>query len=534
MSIFYFENLSDESRQLARTARAFSECEILPNTSRIEAKEGGLLAALLKKAGEIGLLMTDIPEEFGGLGLSRVSSTVVLENMTDVGSFAVTFACHTGIGTIPLIYFGREEQKKKYLPKLATGEMISAYALTEPQSGSDALSIRTRATISPDGKYYLLNGEKIFCTNANIADLIIIFAKVQGEHFTAFLVERNTPGLSFGREEVKMGLHGSSTASVILNDAKVPIENVLGELGKGHKIAFDTLNLGRFKLGSACLGNLRRVMEEILPYVKERKQFGRPIAEFGLIRQKIAQIACLTYVLESLIYRIAGQMDDQKDSSIAVVESLATSAAIAKVYGSEALAFAADEAVQIFGGYGFISDYAVERYYRDCRVYRIFEGTNEICRLLIASQLMRGLDGNLASLEKIGDASPDVLSLIEEAGKLACLVRLVAQKAGSCLGEAIKIRQTVAGAIADLAIESVAYESAVARAALLEQTKHKMAGHAANMCRYYAAWRGPALRAIARQTFNNIAEKTKISGLEALQTDADKLCDEIVTRILSE
>ncbi|MFH0799898.1 MAG: acyl-CoA dehydrogenase family protein [Pseudomonadota bacterium] len=566
--IFIPENLDENQLALAEMTREFSRRETFAVTERIEAKEAGLLPELIRKAGGLGLLMAEIPEAHGGLGLSKVTSTVIAENMTCQGSFSVAFTCHTGIGTLPLLYYGTEEQKAKYLPKLATGEMIGAYALTESESGSDALAARTRAVLSPDKKNYILNGEKMYCTNGGIADIITVFAKVDGDKFTAFIVKRGTPGFSTGKEEEKMGLHGTSTVTLILNDAVVPVEDVLGQVGRGHKIAFNTLNIGRFKLGAACVGSSKRMIEAIAPQANQRHQFGKPIGSFELIRQKIARIACRTWLLESLVYRYAGDLDaslDALDKKAAdyfdrvhdAIEELSVEGAIAKVYGSEALSFTSDESVQIFGGSGFIGGYVVEQEYRDCRVNRIFEGTNEICRLIIPGTLIkRALKGRIPMMERLGEVLGGMKSgfeaskrpapfgaLVDQVEGLKRLVIYVTGVAVQKLGEGIKERQAVAEVIADLAIESYAFDSGVARAiAVMEGEEAEKALRCAAICEAGLSERVPQLIARARQALINIAggdEKEFTPYLKGLSrliqpiaADTDKIYDSIASRIL--
>lgn len=407
------ENISQEQLAIGKTCADFFAGEVLPLAHDIEEQKEGVAVALLKKAGELGLLMVEIPEAYGGLGMDKTTATIVSEYSSLQGSFAVTFMCHTGIGTLPILYYGTAAQKEKYLPKLATGEYVGAYALTEAGSGSDALGAKTRATLSKDGKHYILNGSKMFITNGRWADVITVFAKVDGDKFTAFIVETKLKGVSYSAEEKKMGIKGSSTVVINLDDAHVPVENVLGEIGRGHKIAFNVLNVGRWKLGSAAVGKNKEILKHMVKYTKERKQFGKTLTEFGLIRKKISDVAMLSFVTESIVYRIAGLYDDAiakldkadpeyDRKSIEAIEEYAIEASIAKVYGSEALWKVADEGVQALGGYGFIAEYPMESAQRDCRINRLFEGTNEINRLIIPGTLLkRGMAGKFDMMGEI-------------------------------------------------------------------------------------------------------------------------------------
>ena len=485
-SVYSPEDFDETVRMIAETTRTFVEREVLPVLDEMEADKARMLEEsprLMRKAGEQGLLAPDIPEAYGGLELPKVVSSIIAENLSEAGGFAVTVGAHTGIGTLPIVYFGTEAQKQKYLPKLASGEWVAAYALTEPGAGSDALGIKTTATPVEDGKYYVLNGTKQFISNAGFADLFTVFAKINGEQFTAFLVERDTPGLSFGPEEHKMGIRSSSTRQVILEDVKVPAENIVGEIGKGHKIAFLVLDVGRYKLGAGAVGGAKVALRDAAKYAKQRVQFGLPLAKFGAIKEKLARMAILTYVAESAVYRTVGLIDETierlgKAATVEAIEEFAVEASIAKVFGSEVLDYVVDEAVQIHGGYGYIQEYAVERAYRDSRINRIFEGTNEINRLLIPGMLLRrALKGELPLYEAATKLQEELLEpafgeppadnferldgYVEGLKKLALMTAgLAAQK----FGEKIAKEEEVLLRVADIATAAFAAESALLRA----------------------------------------------------------------------
>src|SRR5712671_1874458 len=420
--VFTPEDFTEQHQLIGQTAEEFAVNEILPNAEKIEHKDFAISRDLLKKAGDLGLSAVEIPEAYGGLEMDKVTAAVIADHIAKYAGFATTWGAHSGIGLLPIVYFGTEEQKQKYLPKLAAGEIVGAYALSESSSGSDALNCRTRAELSKDGKHYILNGEKMWITNAGFADLFTVFAKIDGEKFSAFLIERTFPGFSVGAEEHKMGIRGSSTCPLILNDCKVPVENLLGEIGKGHVIAFNILNVGRFKLGAMCVGGGRVSLENAIGYAKQRKAFNKVIADFGLVREKIANMATLLFVGEAVVSRTVGMMDvaladvdksgaDAAKETRKAIEEYAVECSIVKVWGSEMIDYIVDETVQIYGGYGFVEEYPAERAYRDARINRIFEGTNEINRLIITGFLMkRAVSGQLALMPAIKKLMDEVLA----------------------------------------------------------------------------------------------------------------------------
>jgi alkylation response protein AidB-like acyl-CoA dehydrogenase len=531
--VFTPEDFSEQHQLIGQTAEEFAINEIVPNIEKIEHKDFSVTRALLKKAGELGLSGVEIPEAYGGLEMDKVTAAVIADHIAKYAGFATTWGGHTGIGTLPIVYFGTEEQKKKYLPRLAAGEIVGAYALSEASSGSDALNCRARAELSKDGKHYVLNGEKMWITNAGFADLFTVFAKVDGEKFTAFLVEKIFPGFSIGAEEHKMGIRGSSTCPIILNDCEVPVENVLGEIGKGHVIAFNILNVGRFKLGAMCVGGARVALENSIAYAKQRKAFNKVIADFGLVREKLANMAALIYVGESLVYRTVGMMDaalnevdksaaDSARQTLKAIEEYAVECSIIKVWGSEMIDYVVDETVQIYGGYGFVEEYPAERAYRDARINRIFEGTNEINRLIITGFLLkRAMSGQLPLMPAIKKLMDEVLagpSLSEEIeGPLAEERKLVAQAkkfglfaAGAATQkymQAIQDQQEIMGAIADIVIETYAMESAVLRAQKIASSQGE--GSAAlliAMTRVYLSQAMEKIEAAARKIIAAVAE----------------------------
>jgi len=485
--VFTPGDISDDQRLIGQTAAEFVAKEVLPMIPDLEKHKEGVMPQLLRKAGEIGLLGAGIPEMYGGSELDKVATTILSEKISVYASFAVAFGGTTGIGTIPIVYFGTEEQKKKYLPKIATGEWLSAYCLSEPQAGSDALATRTRAQLSPDGKHWILNGQKMWITNGGFADVYIVFAKVDGEKFSAFIVERNTPGFSVGAEENKMGIRGSSTVPLFLENARVPSQNLLHEIGRGHIVAFNTLNAGRHTLGVSCLGGSKKALEEASKYAKERVAFGRPIASFGLIQAKLGEMAIRIYALESMIYRTAGTLEaavstsgvDKVTRAMQALEEYAIESSISKIAGSETLDYCVDEGLQIFGGYGFHEDYPMARAYRDSRINRIFEGTNEINRMVIIQMLMKrtmaGVLPLIAAAKKLAD---DLLAgpqgeeasggdFAEQERSLAQAKKVFLLAAGAAVEkfrEKLADHQEIVSSLANIVIEIYAMESSLRRA----------------------------------------------------------------------
>ena len=456
-SVFTPEDFTEEHKAIAKTAREFFTNEVAPNLEKILHHEPGVAVAALRKSAELGLTSITIPEEYGGLGLDLATAMIAGEQLSGDGSYAGWHGAHTGIGTLPIVYFGTEEQKRKYLPKLATAEMIAAYALTEPHAGSDALAARTRADLNPEGTHYILNGQKMWITNGGAADLITVFAKINGEQFTAFLVERGFGGVNSGAEEKKMGIKGSSTTALYLDNVRVPVENVLGEIGRGHIIAFNILNIGRLKLGAFTTGGAKQVLAESIKYAKNRVAFGHPIAEFGAIRHKLAEMALRIYATESMVWRTVGMI--APNESLKTIEEFAIECSIIKVFASEMLDYVVDEGVQIHGGYGYHQDYAVERAYRDSRINRIFEGTNEINRLLIPGMLFkRAMRGQIPLVAAAKKAMTDIepADLVTNAKKIALMAMGVAYQRYLT---ALEQQQEILMSIADIIMEAYAMES---------------------------------------------------------------------------
>ncbi len=483
--VFTPEDFTDEHRAIARTTEEFWNKEVAPNLEAIQHQEPGVAVSILKKAGELGLLAAAIPEQYGGMEMDLTSALVIAEQMGRDGSYAAWHGAHTGIGMLPILLFGTPEQKQKYLPRLSSGELIGAYCLTEPHAGSDALAARTRADASADGRTYTLNGQKMWITNASAAGLFTVFAKIGGEQFTAFLVERGYPGVTIGAEEKKMGIKGSSTCAIYLDNVPVPAENVLGEIGRGHIIAFNILNLGRLKLGPFAVGGAKAVIAASARYAKERHAFGKPIAEFGMIRHKLAEMAVRTYAAESVVYRVAGLIEGRLQGStwqhpdaaqvhLKAAEEYATECSFVKIFASEALDYVVDEAVQIHGGYGYHQDYAVERAYRDSRINRIFEGTNEINRLLATGMMLkRAQRGHLplvAAVKKLqaeiltgpqpADGDPE-MRMVTNAKRVGLLVLGAAYQR---FLNAIEEQQEVVAGATDILMQAFAMESALLRA----------------------------------------------------------------------
>jgi alkylation response protein AidB-like acyl-CoA dehydrogenase len=531
--VFTPEDFSEQHQMIGQTAEEFAVNEIVPQAEKIEHKDYSVSRDLLKKAGDLGLSGVEIPEAYGGLEMDKVTAAIIADHIAKYAGFATTWGAHSGIGLLPIVYFGTEEQKKKYLPRLATGETVGAYALSEATSGSDALNCRARAVLSPDGKHYILNGEKMWITNAGFADLFTVFAKIDGEKFSAFLVERTFPGFSIGGEEHKMGIRGSSTCPIILNDCKVPVENLLGDIGKGHVIAFNILNIGRFKLGAMCVGGARVSLESAVAYAKQRKAFGKTIGDFGLVREKIANMATLIYVGEALVYRTVGMMDmllseidsaspDAAKERRKAIEEYAVECSILKVWGSEMIDYVVDETVQIFAGYGFVEEYPAERAYRDARINRIFEGTNEINRLIITGFLLkRAMSGQLPLMPAIKKLMDEVLSgpsggeeiegPLEEERKLVAQAKklglFVSGAATQKYMQTIQDQQEVMGAIADMTIEIYAMESAVLRAQkMVEQKGEASAALAIAMTRVYLTQALEKVEAAAKKVIADVAE----------------------------
>jgi alkylation response protein AidB-like acyl-CoA dehydrogenase len=535
--VFTPEDITEEHRMIGETTREFIDNEVRPRIPELEKHDWTLARELIKKSAELGLVGAVIPEEYGGLGLDQTSGVVVAENFGRAASFAVTFGAQTGIGTLPIVYFGNEETKKKYLPKIVSGELVPAYALTEAGSGSDALAAKATARLSEDGKHYILNGEKMWISNAGFSDLFVVFAKVDGDKFSGFVVE-NGEGVKTGAEEHKMGIKGSSTRALILQDVKVPVENLLGEVGKGAKIAFNILNIGRFKLGASCVGGMKLMIHESVRYANERHQFGKSISSFGAIKAKLAEMAIRTWVGEAMTYRTVGLIEsaigDNKDpdAKLRAIEEYAAECSIIKVALSEYCDFVADEMVQIYGGYGYSADYPAERAYRDSRINRIFEGTNEINRMLIPGMLMkRAMTGQLALLPAAQGLMDEVLSpsmpsfdedesvlaaemkLAQNAKKVALMaLGTAAQKYMMALAE----QQEILMGIADIITDAFAMESAILRAQKLSAAQgEEAAARYLDMTRVFCNDAVERIEAHAKNTLAGMSEGDELRTLLA-------------------
>lgn len=544
-AVFTPEDFTDEHKMIAKTTLDFVRKEVVPHIDALEHQDFDLTVTLLRKAGDLGLLAADVPEEFDGLSMDKVSSALIGENMSRSSSFALSHGAHVGIGTLPIVYFGTEEQKKKYLPDLASGKRLAAYALTEPNAGSDALSARTTAKLSADGRYYVLQGQKQYITNSAFADIFIVYAKIDGERFSAFIVERNFAGVSTGPEEKKMGIKASSTRPLILEDVHVPVENLLGEPGRGHVIAFNILNLGRLKLAIGCVGAAKEALEASIRYALVREQFGQPIANFSLIQSKLAEMAVKTFAAETIAYRTSGALDfAYEEASVKGIEEFAIECSINKVFGSEALSFVVDEGVQIHGGAGFIQDYPMERMYRDARINRIFEGTNEINRLLIPGTLIkRAMKGEVALLPAIAALQQELTGMIDppdESMFLAVqehavtmmrkLILLVGGSAVQKYGTQLEHEQEILAYLADMAIALYTSESLVLRTKKSQQHNHPSSDLQYKMTQLFvhdayeqvSQWARTALSAMEegdslRTILSVVRKLSKVSSLNTVQ-----------------
>jgi len=561
------EDFTEEQRMMMETTRDFVEGEVLPKDEEIEKLDYELTVKLMRKAGEIGLLGADVPEEYGGLGLDKISSTVINENLSKASAFALSIGAHVGIGTLPIVFFGTPEQKRKYLPELATGEKIAAYCLTEPTSGSDALGAKTTAKLSDDGQHYILNGSKLYITNAGFADIFIVYAKVDGKDFTAFIVERDLKGFSVGPEEKKMGIKGSSTCPLYFEDVHVPVENLLGEVGRGHVIAFNILNIGRFKLGAGCLGASKEAIELSAKYANTRTQFGQPISSFPLIGKKLAEMNIRTYVTESIVYRTSGMIDtalqnldhnsaEAGQQSAKAIAEYALECSINKVFASEALDFVADEGVQIHGGYGFIQEYKIERIYRDSRINRIFEGTNEINRLLIPGTLLKkAMKGELDLMGKAQALQSELMQLIpvqtfdetlEQAAHLTAMAKKIFLMAGGSAvqkyGMNLEKQQEVLSNLADMMIQIYAMETTLVRTRkLIAKSGEEKAKNAIQMTDVFVQEAFAEIERLAKDTLAAMETgdvlRTQLSVLKKLTrstpVDAVGLKREIAARVIA-
>jgi len=536
-SCFFPEDFTEEQRQIAQTTADFAANEVLPQVPAIEAKDFTVIRRLIRQAADLGLTAVDIPEEYGGLEMDKATSAIIAEKMSVNGSFSTAFSAHTGIGILPLVWYGTHAQKAKYLPKLADGTFVGAYALSESSSGSDALNASTRAVLSADGQTYTLNGEKMWITNGGFADIYTIFAKclvpdgpnAGKELLTAFLVERGTPGFTSGHEEHKLGIRGSSTTPLILADCKIPAANLLGEVGKGHRIAFNILNVGRYKLGNAVLGGAKAAFSHALGYAKERKAFGKPICDFGLIQEKLADMATGIFVTEAICYRTVGLIDQAlagvaKDDTTEIqkrIEDYAVECSIVKVASSEIFDAVADQTVQIFAGYGYVEEYPAERIYRDARINRIFEGTNEINRLIVTGMLIKSaMSGKIALMPAIQSIMDEVMSgPIEKEDRegplaaaydlLAAAKKLTLFAAGAATQkhtQTLSDEQEIMGALADMTISVYTMESAILRADKIAAQKGSSSAIPVAMARIHTAAAFDTLERCARTVIAAVAE----------------------------
>jgi len=538
--IFTPEDFSEEQRMIRDMTAQFVAEEVLPQVEKIEHKEWDVTVNLLKRCGELGLLGIEVPETYGGENLDKVSSLIVAEQMARVASFAVSYGGHSGIGTLPIVYFGKEEHKRKYLPLLCKAEKIAAYALSESSSGSDALAAKTNAVRSSDGSHWIMNGEKMWITNSAFADIFITFSQVDGKQFSCFIVEKEYSGVSTGAEENKMGLRGSSTRPLILNNAQIPIDNVLGEIGKGHHVAFNILNFGRAKLAAGAVGGSKTALNDAIQYAKQRIAFGRPIASFGAIKYKLAEMATRIWVAEGMVYRTAGLIDrgledvdiDNAPQVLKAIEEFAVECSILKVFCSEVLDYVVDEAVQVYGGYGYSAEYPVERYYRDSRVNRIFEGTNEINRLLIPGMLLKraaaGRLGLHAAARAVVDEVMSVSMPSEPSGPLGAELAALTQSkkallftAGSAIqkfGDTIRDEQEVLMRISDIVMEVFAIDTAVHR--VMKQTSSSTRAVHEDMARTFINDAMSRVEFSARQVLAAVAEgdalRTQLGALRRL------------------
>ncbi|PYS01649.1 MAG: acyl-CoA dehydrogenase [Acidobacteria bacterium] len=535
--IFTPEDLTEEQTMIRDMTEQFVEDEVLPQVEKIEHKQWDVTVHLLRRCGELGLLGIEVPEKYGGENLDKVSAMIVAEKLARVASFAVSYGGHSGIGTLPIVYFGKEEHKRKYLPQLCKAEKISAYALSEAGSGSDALAAKANAVRSTDGAHWVINGEKMWITNAAFADMFVTFAQVDGKQFSCFIVEKDYPGVSTGAEENKMGLKGSSTRTLVLENATIPIDNVVGQIGKGHHVAFNILNIGRAKLGAGAVGGAKTALNDAIQYSKQRIAFGKPIASFGAIKQKLAEIAIRIWVAEGMVYRTAGLMDQSLESAdvdntaqvLKAIEEYAVECSILKVFCSEVLDFVVDEAVQVYGGYGYSAEYSVERYYRDSRVNRIFEGTNEINRLLITGMLLkRATAGHLPLYETARRVVDEVMSsslAAEPSGPFGAELAAIVQAkkallftAGSAVqkfADAIRDEQEVLMHLSNIVMEIYAMDTAIQRL-----RKNKLADPHTDVARTYINDAMSRIDFAARQVLASVAEgdmlRTQLAALRRL------------------